>query len=222
MIRVLQFGCRLVVLRRLAYHKGEDGSSIRWFAEYDSSVQALRHRHSRMLLADLVIIMQGASPFNAAVDFADDLSEVFRKSGQSMQAACHVLRDESLFQATSGIQSATPNRGIPAPHQAHSPLNLPPQLQTRPPTPPTPPSPSPHPAHPQRLALSHAPPLLQTTSAGFQFHAFPRSFGSAKIFLPATGWTMASAFSRTGAARARSQSASRPGSAGRLLSGCKC
>jgi hypothetical protein len=105
-IRVVQFGRRLVVLRRLAHHKGEDGSSIRWFAEYDASVQALRHRHSRMLLADLVVIMQGASPFNAEVDFADDLSEVFRKSGQSMQAACHVLRDESLFQVISIFQSS--------------------------------------------------------------------------------------------------------------------
>jgi hypothetical protein len=99
----------LTALRRLAYHKGEDGSSIRWFAEYDASAMALRHRHSRMLLADLVVIMQGAVPFNPAVDFADDLSTVFQKAGQSMQAACHVLRDESLFQVISR------NTNIPPP-----------------------------------------------------------------------------------------------------------
>jgi hypothetical protein len=161
-IRVLQFWCRLVILRRLAYHKGEDGSSIRWFAEYDSSVQALRHRHSRMLLADLVVIMQGASPFNAAVNFTDDLSEVFRKSGQSMQAACHVLRDDSLFQATSGIQSATDNLGIltsrPSPpsllHHCNCPRTPPPHPSA--PHPHTHPTPHPHPhPHTPNPAASH-------------------------------------------------------------------
>jgi hypothetical protein len=98
----------LAALRRLAYHKGEDGSSIRWFAEYDASALALRYRHSRMLLADLVVIMQGCSPFNPALDFTDDLSAVFCKAGQSMQAACHVLRDESLFQAISRNQPPSP------------------------------------------------------------------------------------------------------------------
>ena len=103
----------MLVLKRLANHKGEDGSSIRWFAEYDASVQALRHRHCRMLLADLVVILQGASPYNSNVDFNDDLSEVFQKSGQSMQAACHVLRDESLFQVSHGIPIL---RSPPPPH----------------------------------------------------------------------------------------------------------
>jgi hypothetical protein len=101
----------LAALRRLAYHKGEDGSSIRWFAEYDASALALRHRHSRMLLADLVVIMQGAVPFNPALDFTDDLSTVFQKAGQSMQAACHVLRDESLFQAISRNQPPSLAKG---------------------------------------------------------------------------------------------------------------
>jgi hypothetical protein len=192
-----------VVLRRLAHHKGEDGASIRWFAEYDASVQALRHRHSRMLLADLVVIMQGASPFNAAVDFGDDLSEVFRKAGQSMQAACHVLRDESLFQVISVFQSTTPIHWIPTTESAHTPIH--------------PPSASTHP-HAQTHTLMRTQPH-HTTSTDLQLPASPRSCGSARTCSPATGWITAFASSRTGAARARSRSASRPGSVGQLLTG---
>ena len=83
----------------LASRKGTDGSPVRWFAEYDSTVSALRERHSRLLLADLTVIMQGASPFGHEIEFGDTMKEVMDKSGQSMQAACHILRDNTLFQA---------------------------------------------------------------------------------------------------------------------------
>ena len=185
-----------MALRHLAY-QGEDGSSIRWFAEYDASVQALRHRHARMLLADLVVIMQGASPFNAAVDFTDDLAEVFRKSGQSMQAACHVLRDESLFQATPGIQPSTPTptrhpdpTRPPLPTTSFS-LTLP----TQPPRPllPTlfcqPPAPTQKPTYPQ-----HSSTLIPG-----------RSYRYATTSLPGTAWNTACVFSRIGVGRARSR-----------------
>lgn len=51
-----------------------------------------------MLLADLVCIMQGASPYGHQIDFGDTMNEVMVKSGQSMQAACHILRDNVFFQ----------------------------------------------------------------------------------------------------------------------------
>lgn len=91
-------GVRLDALRQLALHKGVNGKTIRWFAEYDSSTRALRERHCRMLLADLAVVMQNASPFHPPVAFKDNVADVLRKSGQSMLAASHILRDGRLFQ----------------------------------------------------------------------------------------------------------------------------
>jgi hypothetical protein len=42
--------------------------------------------------------MQGASPYGHQIDFGDTMNEVMVKSGQSMQAACHILRDNVFFQ----------------------------------------------------------------------------------------------------------------------------
>jgi hypothetical protein len=91
---------RLATLRQLARNKGKGSKSSRWFSEYDSSVRALEERHCRMLLSDLVLIMQGASPYNPPLDFHDNMADVIHKSGQSMMAASHVLRDDYLFQVS--------------------------------------------------------------------------------------------------------------------------
>jgi hypothetical protein len=53
-----------------------------------------------MLLADLVLIMQSTSPYHPPVDFHDDMAQVLGKSGQSMMAASHVLRDDRLFEVS--------------------------------------------------------------------------------------------------------------------------
>jgi hypothetical protein len=87
----------LEAISRVANLKGPSGKSARWFAEYDASAAALADRHCRLFLADLVVILQGAAPAAANIDFGDDMADVFAKCGQSMQAACHILRDDALF-----------------------------------------------------------------------------------------------------------------------------
>jgi hypothetical protein len=61
-----------------------------------------------MLLSDLVLIMQGASPYNPPLDFHDNMADVIHKSGQSMMAASHVLRDDRLFQVSEPAFNVTP------------------------------------------------------------------------------------------------------------------
>jgi hypothetical protein len=99
---------RLATLKQLAGNKGKGSNTARWFSEYDSSVRALQERHCRMLLSDLVLIMQNASPYNPPLDFHDNMADVMSKSGQSMMAASHVLRDDRLFQVSEPAFNITP------------------------------------------------------------------------------------------------------------------
>ena len=66
----------------------------------DSTIDELRRRHSKMLLVDSTLIAQNCSPAGLAanVDFNDDLNKVFTKTGQSLLAAGHILRDQIMFQ----------------------------------------------------------------------------------------------------------------------------
>jgi len=77
-----------------------DGAPIRWMNAYDSAAFNVKHRHARMFLIDLTVILQSCSPYAMRnIDFTDNLNQVFEKTGQSLKAASHILRDETLFQA---------------------------------------------------------------------------------------------------------------------------
>ena len=57
-------------------------------------------RHTRLFLADLWAMVHSTSPYRIGnIDFSDDLEAIFQKSGQSMMAACRILRDHRMFQA---------------------------------------------------------------------------------------------------------------------------
>lgn len=57
----------------------------------------------RMLLVDITLITQNCSPYEMehAVNFEDNLSEVFKKTGQSLIAAAHICRDQRMFSVRS-------------------------------------------------------------------------------------------------------------------------
>ena len=90
-------GKRLRHVGGFAARRGTDGG-VRWFAGYDTAKFNCKNRHTRMLLCDLVITLQNATPFTPNVDPNDSLEAVFAKTGQSVAAASHILRDERLFQ----------------------------------------------------------------------------------------------------------------------------
>ncbi len=54
-----------------------------------------------MLLCDTAVIMQNAVPCAHGINYSDNLQDVFVKVGQSMQAACHILRDDRMFEASA-------------------------------------------------------------------------------------------------------------------------
>ena len=83
----------------MARRKGDSGSSERWLSAFDSATACAKGRHLRMLLVDITLILQNCSPFGLAhaVDFNDNLNTVFQKTGQSLVAAAHILRDERMF-----------------------------------------------------------------------------------------------------------------------------
>ena len=57
----------------------------------------------RMLLVDITLIAQNCSPYGlaVAVDFEDNLNQVFQKTGQSLVAAAHICRDQRMFSVRS-------------------------------------------------------------------------------------------------------------------------
>ena len=79
--------------------KGEPGKAERWMSTFDSTGAAAKTRHMRMLLVDTTLILLNASPhgLTGQVRFNDDLAKVFQKTGQSLVAAAHILRDERMF-----------------------------------------------------------------------------------------------------------------------------
>ncbi len=89
---------RLAYLRKLVRRKGPDGHAQRWFADLDAAAAAVRHRHGRQFLADLVVITQRGHPYNQDIRFEDNMNDVFNKTQQSLLAASHVSRDHYLFQ----------------------------------------------------------------------------------------------------------------------------
>ena len=103
---------RLARLRRFAKLKGIDGKPIRWFCDFDTSDYNLKYRHARMTLCDFSVILQNASPYRQDnICFWDSMADVFNKTGQSMAAACHILRDKYMFQASHIVKH--PSRMAP-------------------------------------------------------------------------------------------------------------
>ena len=93
------------MLGKFAKRKGIDGKPIRWFNAFDTAAHNLKHRHARMILCDLSVILQNASPYQANnICFWDSMTDVFDKVGQSMAAACHILRDKYMFQAPDTVK----------------------------------------------------------------------------------------------------------------------
>ena len=88
---------RIERLRLIAKRKGRDGKPERWFSSYDAAKEFVGTRHCRKFLVDLTLICLNASPLgHGDVNFEDSLDDVFTKTGQSLVAAAHVLRDERL------------------------------------------------------------------------------------------------------------------------------
>ena len=98
---------RLAKLGRFARRKGIDGKPIRWFSAFDTSSHNYKHRHARMVLCDFSCILQNASPYQNNICFWDSMADVFDKTGQSMAAACHILRDKYMFQAPRIVKHPT-------------------------------------------------------------------------------------------------------------------
>ena len=90
---------RLARLGQFAKRKGIDGKPIRWFSAFDTAAHNFKYRHARMVLCDFSVILQNASPYQNNICFWDSMADVFNKIGQSMAAACHILRDKYMFQA---------------------------------------------------------------------------------------------------------------------------
>jgi hypothetical protein len=78
------------------------GSAGRWFNTYDAADHDVNNRHARQLLIDTAVICQNATPYQHKIDFADELSVVFKKEhDHSLQVASHLLRDRRLWQVTA-------------------------------------------------------------------------------------------------------------------------
>ena len=100
-------GGRLAMLGRFAKRKGIDGKPIRWFSAFDTSAHNIKYRHARMVLCDFVVILQNASPYQNNICFWDSMADIFNKTGQSMAAACHILRDKYMFKAPHIVKHPT-------------------------------------------------------------------------------------------------------------------
>ena len=98
---------RLARLGRFAKRKGIDGEPIGWFSAFDTSAHNLKYRHARMALCDFSVILQNASPYQHNICFWDSMADVFDKTGQSMAAACHILRDNYMFKAHHMVKHST-------------------------------------------------------------------------------------------------------------------
>ena len=84
-------------VKRLAARKHIAGDSHRWFADSDSAAFNMRFRHCRMLVCDLVVIVQNCSPYKISVSFDDTVADLFHKFGQGMLVACGILREELMW-----------------------------------------------------------------------------------------------------------------------------
>ena len=93
------FWRRLSKVKEFAQRKGLDGAGARWFRGFDNAKFNIKFRHARMMLCDLAMILQHASPYGFTVDPNDRVDDIFAKCGQSMAAACYILRDQRFFQA---------------------------------------------------------------------------------------------------------------------------
>ena len=82
----------------MAKRRHRTGHKTRWFADSDAAAFNLKHRHTRMVLVDLVAIMQRCAPYGMLVNFDENLGDLFRSLGQSMVVACSVLRDDLMWQ----------------------------------------------------------------------------------------------------------------------------
>ena len=93
------------ILRHLcafARRKGPGGEQKRWMAAWDTARANVDSRYTRMFWVDLVAMTLSSSPHRIDnVHFSDDLGTVFQKTHQSIKAACHILRDDKMFQASN-------------------------------------------------------------------------------------------------------------------------
>ena len=90
----------LLRLKKLSERKGPQGESMRWMSAYDASDFNTKYRHCRMFLIDLALMTENGCPYLVRnIDCMDTLDDVFRKEGNSLAAACHVLRDDRCWQA---------------------------------------------------------------------------------------------------------------------------
>ena len=90
----------LLRLEKLSERKGPQGEQMRWMSAYDASDFNTEYRHCRMFLIDLALMLENGRPYLVrGIDCMDTLEDVFRKEGNSLAAACHVLRDDRLWQA---------------------------------------------------------------------------------------------------------------------------
>ena len=86
----------------LAFAKrvGPEGAQKRWMSAFDAAEQNVKSRHTRMALLDLLSMSLSSSPHRVDdVNFSDDFDTVWKKTKNSIKAACHILRDDKLFQA---------------------------------------------------------------------------------------------------------------------------
>ena len=104
-------------LQGMARRKGGSGKSERWMSSFDASTAVAAGRHLRMLLVDIALVVQHCSPFGlaAGIGFDDDLNTVFQKTGQSMKAAAHILRDERMIRVRDHASQALVVRGTQCP-----------------------------------------------------------------------------------------------------------
>ena len=90
-----------------AKRKGPAGEQKRWMSAFDSTVANVTSRHTRMLLVDLLAMTLSSSPHRVDnVSFSDDLDTVFKKTSHTIKMACHILRDDKMFQALHSNKQA--------------------------------------------------------------------------------------------------------------------
>jgi hypothetical protein len=103
-------GRRLLTLRKVVGGAGELAEKERWFASLDAASDVQQFRHFHMFCVDWAILLQSASPYRHDIRFRDELGDVFRKEGQSLQVASHILHDDRLFQV-QGCATDFPGSG---------------------------------------------------------------------------------------------------------------
>ena len=90
-----------------AKRKGPKGEQKRWMSAFDATAGNVKCRHTRMALFDLLSMSLSSSPHRVDnVDFTDDMDTVWKKTKHSIKAACHILRDDKLFQALHSNKQA--------------------------------------------------------------------------------------------------------------------